>query len=208
MHIILMADIVKSSGRNAKTLMKGFSDVVNAVNKKNRKEILSPLTITLGDEFQGVVSNVQSALKVIFDLEELSMVAAAPFQLRYVVVEGDIQTGINKTKAHAMLGPGLTEARELLLNLKTTRSRFQVKVRNESQTEDLNLMFVVMQGIEDQWTPARKKVASAFLKFGDYRTVAEKLKKDPSVIWKRRKSLMITEFNAIQKLMMKTAATT
>jgi hypothetical protein len=207
MPSILMSDIVNSSGRNATALMRSFSNVVNAVNKKNHRQILSPLTITLGDEFQGVVRNVQAALQVIFDIEELAMTAAPPFQLRYVVVEGDINTEINKAKAYAMLGPGLTEARERLTSMKTTRSRFQVKIRNESRSEDLNLMFVVMQGIEDQWTAAQKKVVSAFLKFGDYRTVAEKLKKDPSSTWKRRKSLMIAEFSAIQKLMMKTAAT-
>lgn len=202
-----MADIVKSSGRNAKNLMKGFSEVVNAANKKYQKQILSPLTITLGDEFQGVVNSMQAALQVIFDLEELSMAAAVPFQLRYVIVEGEIDTAINKTKAHAMLGPGLTEARRRLLGMKTTRNRFQVSARNESRSEDLNLMFMIMQGIEDQWTSAQKKVVSAFLRFGDYRTVAEKLRKDPSATWKRRKSLMIAEFNAIQKLMMKTSAT-
>lgn len=205
MHIILMADIVKSSRRNAKALMKGFSAAVSKINKQHHSQILSPLTITLGDEFQGVVRNVAAALRVIFDLEELSMTAGTPFQLRYVLLEGDIETHINKARAHAMLGPGLTEARERLLGMKSTRSRFQVKVRDESRTEDLNLMFVILQGIADQWTEAQKKIVPAFLRFDDYKEVAEKLKKDPSATWKRRKSLMITEYNALQRLMMKTA---
>lgn len=104
-----------------------------------------------------------------------------------------------------MLGPGLTEARERLGSMKSTRTRFHVKLRDEDQTENLNLMFTIMQGIEDQWTKAQKKVVTAFLKFGDYRTVAQKLKKDPTTIWRRRKSLMIAEFDAVRKLMMKTA---
>src|SRR5688500_16577165 len=86
MNIILMADIVKSSRGNAKALMKAFSQAVASVNKQNHKHILSPLTITLGDEFQGVVRSVQSALQVIFDLEQQCMTAATPFKLRYVIV--------------------------------------------------------------------------------------------------------------------------
>lgn len=205
MHIILMADIVKSSKGNAKALMKDFSAAVDKVNKNNHKQILSPLTITLGDEFQGVLKNVQAALQVIFELEEMCMTAATSFRLRYVIMEGEIQTEINKAKAHGMLGPGLTEARERLGSMKSTRTRFHVKLRDEDQTENLNLMFTIMQGIEDQWTKAQKKVVTAFLKFGDYRTVAQKLKKDPTTIWRRRKSLMIAEFDAVRKLMMKTA---
>jgi hypothetical protein len=206
MHIILMADIVKSSKGNAKALMKAFSLAVHSVNNQNRKQILSPLTITLGDKFQGVVRNMQAALQVIFDLEQQCMTAATPFKLRYMIVEGDILTAINKENAHAMLGPGLTEARERLGAMKSTRTRFQAKINDESTNEDLNLMFVILQGIVDQWTQAQQKVVSAFLRFGDYRTVAEKLKKDPSVAWKREKSLMIAEYHAIQKLMMKTVA--
>src|SRR5688572_20601280 len=200
MHIILMADIVKSSKGNAKALMKGFSNAVNTVNRKNQKEILSPLTITLGDEFQGVMRSVQAAIRVILDFEQLCLSTVVPFRLRYVIVEGDIDTGLNRKKAHAMLGPGLTEARERLTSMKSSRSRFQVRLKNDDLSEDLSLMFVILQGIEDQWTLAQRKIASAFLEFGDYRTVAEKLKKDPSQAWKRKKSLMIDEYNAIRKL--------
>jgi len=205
MPIILMADIVKSSRRNAKALMKSFADAVGRVNRQHHRQIISPLTITLGDEFQGIIRNVPTALQLIFDLEELGMTANTPFQLRYVLLEGEIETKINTVKAHAMLGPGLTEARERLLAMKTSRSRFHVKIKDESRTEDLNLMFIILQGIEDQWTDAQKKIVPAFLKFDDYRKVAAQLKKDPSAAWKRRKSLMITEYNALQRLMMKTA---
>jgi hypothetical protein len=201
-----MADIVRSSGENAKALMRSFQIVVNAVNKQHQKQILSPLTITLGDEFQGIVRNVKAALQIIFDLEQHSMTATVPFTLRYVLVEGVVETGINKAKAHGMLGPGLTEARERLNAMKTTLNRFEVALKDTSRTEDLNLMLVIMQGIANQWTKAQKGIVATYLRLGDYKLVAEKLRRDPTSAWRRQRSLMITEYNAIQTLMIKTAS--
>lgn len=203
MKIILMADIVGSSGRKGKALMANFKKVVEGVNEKNGTRILSPLTITLGDEFQGVVKNAQAALQIIFDMEKELMVLKSPFKLRYVIQEGEIQTPLNKKTAHEMLGPGLTDARERLTSLKTSKNRFQVTLENKDVAENLNLLFVIFQGITDQWTAAQQKVVATFLDLDDYRKVADKLKKDPTAIWRRRRSLMIEEFNSVKKLMLK-----
>lgn len=203
MKIILMADIVGSSGRKGKALMANFKKVVEEVNDKNGPRILSPLTITLGDEFQGVVKNAQAALQIIFDMEKELMVLKSPFKLRYVIQEGEIQTPLNKKTAHEMLGPGLTDARERLTSLKTSKNRFQVTLENKDAAENLNLLFVIFQGITDQWTAAQQKVVATFLDLDDYRKVADKLKKDPTAIWRRRRSLMIEEFNSVKRLMLK-----
>jgi hypothetical protein len=203
--IILMADVVKSSRRDANALMKDFAETVEKVNGLNKKQILSPLTITLGDEFQGVIKSLEGALKIVLDLEELTLATRQSFRLRYVILEGEIQTPLNRQKAYGMLGPGLTEARQRLGNMKTGRGRFQVELRDAEKSEELNLLFVIFQGIRDQWTQAQMKIASAFLQLGDYRKVAEKIKRDPTATWRRRKSLMIDEFLAIKTLIMKLA---
>jgi hypothetical protein len=203
--IILMADIVGSSSREARKLMKEFEHIVKEVNQRNQKHILSPLTITLGDEFQGVIRNLHAALQVVFDLEELTLSALQPFRLRYVLVQGEIQTPINRDIAHGMLGPGLTEARQRLGEMKSTRSRFDVKIDDNGRGEELRLLFTVFQGIRDQWTPAQLKTVAAFIKFDDYKKVAMKLKRDPTAAWRRRKSLMIEEFQAVKKLILNTA---
>lgn len=203
--IILMADVIGSSKQDAKHLMKDFRAVVESVNKKLDKGIVSPLTITLGDEFQGVVKNAHEAVKVILGLEASIMELEKPFKLRYVLHEGKIDTSINKNKAYEMLGPGLTEAREKLNSLKSTRKRFHVSLHDQSLNEQVNLMFTIYQGIADRWTKGQLKVVNAFMEFGDYKKVAEKLKKDPSVIWRRKKHLMIDEYNSVKELMLKAA---
>jgi hypothetical protein len=204
--IILMADILGSSKREASKLMKDFDHIVKEVNQRNQKHILSPLTITLGDEFQGVIRNLQAALQVLLDLEELTLSARTPFRMRYVLVEGEIQTPINRDIAHGMLGPGLTEARQRLGEMKSTRSRFDVKIEDKDRGEELRLLFIIFQGIRDQWTQAQLNTVATFIKLGDYKKVAVKLKRDPTAAWRRRKSLMIEEFDAVKKLILKTGA--
>lgn len=205
MKTILMADIVGSSARKGKGLMTSFQKVVKDVNRKNESRIHSPLTITLGDEFQGVVKNTQAALQVIFDMEKQLMTLRSPFKLRYVIQEGEIHTPLNRKMAHEMLGPGLTEARERLTALKTSKQRFQAALADKDLTENMNLLFVIFQGISDQWTPAQQNVVATFLDLDDYRKVADKLKKDPTTTWRRKRSLMIEEFKSVKKLLLKIA---
>ncbi len=199
-----MADVIGSSKRNGKALMNALKAGVTYVNKKGSKQILSPMTITLGDEFQGVVKNPHAALQMILDMEMYLMSLKSSFKLRYVVYEGDIQTKLNKDRAYEMLGPGLTAAREQLNNLKSSKNRFIVYLKDKELTEKLNLMLVVLQGIIDQWTPSQQKVVTTFLELDDYRKVAERLNRDSTAIWRRKRSLMIDEFNSLKNLILNT----
>lgn len=200
--VILMADIVGSSKRKGKALMNDFKIAVAWVNKRDKTHIASPLTITLGDEFQGVVKNTHSALQIVFDLEQYLMRQENPFKLRYVVHEGKIETKLNRKNAYEMLGPGLTHAREELVALKSSRNRFKISLKDEAVSTKLMLGMIIYQGIVDRWTTAQQKVVSVFWEeLSDYKKVAKKLKKDPTVMWRRKRSLMIDEITSLKKLM-------
>lgn len=199
--IILMADIVSSSKAKTGRLMSDFKAVVAQVNKAHAKNITSPLTITLGDEFQGVVKSVEAAMAIVFDLDHRIMRLKSPFSLRYVINQGFIDTPINTKIAYGMLGPGLTEAREALADMKTSRARFRVSLDDSLLSEKLTLALRVYQGITEGWTAAQKKVVSVFWEEqSDYRKVAKRLKKDPTVMWRRKRSLLIEEIESLRSL--------
>ena len=203
--VILMADIVGSSKRKGKALMADFKVAVAWINKMDRHHIASPLTITLGDEFQAVVKNADGALQIIFDLEQYLMRLRNPFKLRFIIHEGEIETRLNRKIAYEMLGPGLTQARDGLVALKSSRSRFKINLKDEAVSAKLTLGMIIYQGIVDRWTPAQQKVVSAFWEeLSDYKKVAKRLKRDPTVMWKRKRSLMIDEINSLKKLILLT----
>ncbi len=61
---ILMGDIVDSSAQDPKKIQSAFGAVIGIINREYRKSILSPLTITLGDEFQGVIENLGVSFEI------------------------------------------------------------------------------------------------------------------------------------------------
>ncbi len=199
--IVLMADIVGSTKKKSKLLMADFKNSVAEINRSDKKHILSPLTITLGDEFQGVVKDAYGAFRIVFDLELSLMRLKRPFRLRYVIQEGRIDTKLNRMKAYEMLGPGLTAARKQLNAMKSSKTRFKIELSDQPLTAQLALVMNSYQGITDQWTPAQQKVVVAFLDHHlDYRKVAAKLKKDPTTMWRRKRSLLIEEVDSLKRL--------
>jgi hypothetical protein len=201
LDFILMADIIKSRVSPQNMLMEDFKHVVGSVNISNREKLLSPLTITLGDEFQGIVRDLKSAIQIILQLEEKIIEEKANFKLRYVLLEGKIETEINRNIAHEMLGSGLTEARYQLMNIKNSKERFHFSLKNQKQSDVFKDVFIVYQGIVDDWNLEKDYVlVNAFLKWQDYKTVAEKLDKSRSLMWKRERSQKIKEYLSLKNI--------
>lgn len=200
-NYILMADIINSSQHDQKQLMSDFEYITQFINQQYRKQILSPLTITLGDEFQSVIINLLSAVKIIISLEEKIIQTQPNFKLRYVLVEGSIDTPINEKIAHGMLGEGLTRARKNLLQAKADGSRFHVELRNKKKHNAMNSSFLVYQSIVDNWNIDKdRELIKEFFKLRDYKKVADNLGKTRSQIWKREKSLKINEYIAMKDI--------
>ncbi len=202
MYYILMADIIKSSIRQGDTLMEDFKVLVADTNKAYKKHILSPLTITLGDEFQGVAKGAGEAMELILALEEKIIKDQLDFKLRYVLNYGEIDTPLNKKNAHEMLGKGLTVARKQLNAMKKSKERFWVNLKDKKQNSLLGKALLIYQSFVDDWTVKQQKIAAVFLTESDYKTVAKTLDKDISSTWRREKSLKIKEYFALKELIL------
>ncbi len=64
-YSILMGDIVASRKAQSDILLyKIFNNIIVKTNKKFTDLIISPLTITLGDEFQGLTKNLKDSFKI------------------------------------------------------------------------------------------------------------------------------------------------
>lgn len=205
-HFILMADIKDSRKKNSITLIKKFKTLISELNIKNKKHLLSPLTITLGDEFQGVTDSLSHGIKLIIDIEELLIKAGYNFKLRYVLNYGSIDTHINNKIAYEMLGPGLTEAREKLNELKKSDARFLIKTGIKKK-DMLNNAFIIYQNFIDDWKEKDYKIVNAFIEHKDYKEVSEIINFNISSAWRREKSLKIKEYFAIKDLVLSLSET-
>ena len=202
-HFILMADIIDSGAKDSRKLIREFKSVVNSVNEKYCKYIESPITITLGDEFQGVIRDIKTSLEIIIYIEEEFIRSNLDFKLRYVIYEGVIDTLINNKIAFEMLGPGLTESRNRLSELKMTKHRFYVSLDDKNISKILNNSFLLLEILISKWNPNKDyQTVSYFIDYDDYKKVSELLEKNRSLIWKREKSLNIESYNAIKNIIL------
>lgn len=193
-HYVIMADVIHSSDHNSNQLMGSFKEIVHAVNSTYQSQILSPLTITLGDEFQGVISTLEVGIAIIFHLEEEIIHKGADFKLRYVLHYGEIETSINTTIAYEMLGGGLTNARKKLERLKSQNNeRIVISIPSDLKIP-LNKSFLIYTRLIDGWKYGDFPLISEFIKAIDYKVVAENLGKDRSLMWRRSKTLRIDDY--------------
>lgn len=200
-HYILMADIINSGKKEQKPLMEDFKNLIEEVNEIYKSDILSPLTITLGDEFQGVIKNLAASIQIILTLEENSIHKKLNFKLRYVLNQGEIETPVNEKIAYQMLGSGLTEARLKLNDSKYKKFRFNIVIDNQLQRSILNDAFKIFENIVDKWSLENDyKLASNFIQFKDYKIVSEKMNKTRSLIWKREKTLHMESYYATKNI--------
>ena len=195
-----MADIIKSSLENGNILMNLFREVSNRVNSDYRDAFYSPITITLGDEFQSIVRSIKNGIEIIIDYEETLLKYNEPCKLRYVLNYGEIDTPINPNQAYQMLGEGLTESRKLLGNLKKNDDRFLIKSENRDLSKKLSLAFYIFQSFVDAWKIKDFEIVRGFLKYKDYKLVGKNLNKDISTMWRKEKSLKINEYLAIKEI--------
>jgi len=190
-EFILMADVVSSHEQASEALMHDFQSLVTWANKIYGDSIKSPLTITLGDEFQGIVSSASKGIDIILAMEEYVIEEEFDFKLRYVLYEGPVETPINSEVAYEMLGPGLTNARKRLNEMKKDQARFYVSVR---ASKEVNKMMRITQHFIDGWHPKDRSTVAGFLQGHDYKALAKIQQKDGSSLWRRRKSLAIDEY--------------
>jgi len=210
-----MADIIDSRRSKGSELIKNFKQLVSSVNTDEGEHLLSPLTITMGDEYQGVAHSLHSAIRILISMEEKIVTAGKPFKLRHVILVGAVDTPVNTDSAHGMLGNGLTKARETLTSLKHRswqkpdnifkHARIRIVSPDKVTEARLNRLFLVYQGLSARWKKKDLKEVTAFLKYRDYRKVAEHLRKDESSAHRREKSLMVNEYLAIRELILSVA---
>ncbi len=198
---IIMGDIIKSRKTNGQIIAGIFEKLVTYLNEKFRNEILSPLTITLGDEFQGVLQSQKTGIKIILEAEEWLLNENDKIEIRFALNYGQIETEINKKIAHGMLGQGLTETRELLNLLKNKKDRFWVGKSGKPDKRITNL-FILLQSLTAHWKNDQRKIAASFLKYKDYKIVATNMGKDISLLWRREKSLKMREYELIKQLLL------
>jgi hypothetical protein len=154
-YAILMGDLVGSEAApSVARVHRSFNSAVTWANARHGARILSPLTITLGDEFQGLVDGLEHALTAATDLRLKLM--REGLACRFVIGVADIRTRVNPERAWNMMGPGLAAARDKL-NDKASGNAYRFSFLEDPALELLtDAVGDSLTQIEAGWTDTQK----------------------------------------------------
>jgi hypothetical protein len=146
-HLVLIGDIVESrslSDRGAAQVQ--FGNSCQRLNQQRKHyNIVSPLMVTLGDEFQAVFKSAIQlwALIVRFELDMY------PVEFRFSIGLGEITTKLNNRSSLGMDGPAFYNARAGIEQLRTDGGHYRVTGFNSQQRLICHAL--------DLWSAARSK---------------------------------------------------
>lgn len=163
----IIGDIIKSREINEReTFQKKLNSVLEEVNEKFMDIIASKFTVTLGDEFQGLLLNKGDIFTVLFYIK----LRLFPVKVRIAMGIGEITTEIDPDRSLGADGPAYHRARDIMDEFKDLEkkpsipnSSILIKGTKDNYDNSLNTILTLMTYIEKSWS--LKQVENIFLTF-------------------------------------------
>jgi SatD family (SatD) len=161
-YAVVMGDIVRSEkAPSTEWLHTKFNEIVDLGNRNHHMVLVSPLTITLGDEFQGLAQSLSATLPLVRDLR-LGLLEHE-IACRFAIGLVELRTPLNAEKAWNMMGPGLARTREKLAE-KRAASLYRFAVTEDPVFEGLlDAVGAGLTSIERRWTRKQRDHVKATL---------------------------------------------
>jgi len=199
MYCAIIADIVESRKLSERgKIQNKLKMELAAINLQYSEYIQSNFTITLGDEFQGLMSEATYIMAIIDRIRY----AMQPVNIRFGIGFGDITTEIDPKLAIGADGPAYHNARLALEDLKRLDKK-SLQTNIKLVTGDISLAGIVhlinvsfssLYAIEEGWTKQQKENVVSMLRHSGMtqKELAEKLGVEPSTV---NRSLQSANFN-------------
>jgi hypothetical protein len=203
---ILMADVAIPKNGAAPTTTRALGMLVSTVNAMQHDKILSPFTMVNTTVFQGVLATPQGALDTLFEFERLALRYRLPYKLRYVMLIGEVDTELDPDRERLLVGAGVTEALEMLTRKARSKPRIQIRVPDDDREQELNDMFLVLDGLSARWKPKDASLLHDLLSMDKVSAIADRHGKNRGQIYKRRNTLLTEEYRIIREFVLNIGA--
>ncbi|GEN50548.1 SatD family protein [Alkalibacterium pelagium] len=177
-NIALISDIIASKKmKEREQIQEILTSILNDINKRFKEAIESNLTITLGDEFQGIVNSAEAAFLII-DLISLRFQTQTKEEigeevaLRWGIGIGRLSTPIKNRKVSIGTdGPAYWHAREAIESVHQYNDYGQLNEKlasDQPDTDFLNSIIRLQNVIKNDWTMSQKQTALIILNEAGY----------------------------------------
>ncbi|MBM3789382.1 MAG: hypothetical protein FJW35_03420, partial [Acidobacteria bacterium] len=127
-----------------------LQSAMNQVNRRAR-HLLSPYTLTLGDEFQSLYDGAESLFRDLVNVQEKTF----PERIRFSIGVGSLTTPVNRRRAIGMDGPAFHASREGIGIMKNSTALFRVSGAGESGQSWINPALELISHETRNWKQSR-----------------------------------------------------
>jgi len=198
MYLALIADVIDSKMVQERfDLQKQLEKTLQTMNELFGEFIASNFTLTLGDEFQGLLKVDAPVFQMIDTLRSL----LTPTQLRFGIGLGEIVTDIDPLQSIGADGPAYWNARAAinLVHQKNDYGNTQIYFSCGKEKQDffVNALIASGEAIRSDWRGSQEEILLDLLKRCVYsenfsqQDLAQSLEINPSALSKRLKSSSI-----------------
>jgi len=169
MYCAIIGDLVKSRELDDRELIQEkLKNILTSVNDKYSNNIASNFTITIGDEFQGLLNNPNDLIEIISTIK----IAIYPLKLRFGIGFGKINTKVLKELAIGADGPAYHLARAAIQDVKKAEKMkenpetgIKIITKNTKNNFDdlINSLLSLSYFIEKKWTIKQVEVIHKIL---------------------------------------------
>jgi predicted DNA-binding protein YlxM (UPF0122 family) len=147
------------------------------INEQFHEYIEAPMTITKGDEFQGLIDTPAHTYEIIHALQKMVF----PIRIRYGIGIGNIYR-MGGSLPIEMDGPAFHKS-NYALNMAKKRKTEAWLISDKEVTDQLiNTLFILLSAIKSRWNERHFKLYWAYQDLGTYREVAEMENVSPQAI--------------------------
>jgi hypothetical protein len=184
--IVLIGDLIESrklSDRGRAATQKNLKTVLGQINR-DASGLLSPWTITLGDEFQAVYQSSGSLFTHLWTI----MAAIHPVYARFSVSAGAITTPVNRKQAIGMDGPAFHTARDGVNILKEDEGLLRVNIQNPEIERLMNASLMLVSKEMLGWNSNRFHILQKLGQGEEVSRIAAEMGLSEVAVYKNRKA--------------------
>lgn len=175
-YVVIIGDVVKSREMQDRgEFQKRLKDGIIRVNEEFSPYIASHFVLTIGDEFQGLLKNVERILQLLAILRS----EIHPIEQRIGLGIGGLDTELEQV-ALGMDGPCFHRARDAIERAKASQT--YIEVETGSSDKPFRIYSLLYSGIRRHWTARQRQVFDLAMTGMPGKTIANRLGITPSAV--------------------------
>lgn len=171
-YLVIIGDIIGSRGiKNRKEVQQKFINTLNKSSVSHETSVVSPLTLTIGDEFQVVLSDSEMLFDTLYQIES----SMEGISLRYGFGLGGIDTEINRESAIGMDGPAFHYARNAVETARSMNKIYVFRCTDKSAEARINMLLDWLNVTTTKWNIQKKSILFYYRKHWTQTKIAGKI---------------------------------